>query len=65
MRDNLWVGVRSLVLALPVARKREAVLTCGLLVVGGLVEIISLGAVFPFLSVLTNVDRARTMPLLG
>lgn len=57
--------MRRLACALPGERRREAAMTVGLLVISALAEALSLGAVFPFLAVLTDPDAARALPLVG
>jgi ABC-type multidrug transport system fused ATPase/permease subunit len=57
--------VRAIAKALPASRRREALVTFALLLIGALAEVASLGAVLPFLAVLIDLDGARGLPILG
>jgi ABC-type multidrug transport system fused ATPase/permease subunit len=50
---------------LPVGRRREAWVVIGLMLVGALAEVVSVGSILPFLSVLTDPTRLDSVPLVG
>jgi ABC-type multidrug transport system fused ATPase/permease subunit len=51
--------------ALPPRRRREAWLTIGLMLVGALAEVASVGSIVPFLAVLTDPGRLGAVPLVA
>lgn len=50
---------------LPPARRVHLWATIGLMIVGALAEVVSVGAVLPFLAVLTNPGKLDTIPVVG
>lgn len=46
-------------------RRVQLVLVFGLMLVGAVAELVTLGAVLPFLALIGDPDRAATLPLLG
>jgi ATP-binding cassette, subfamily B, bacterial PglK len=56
--------LRTILASLPASVRRKALATMPLLVLGALVEVISLGAVLPFLTILTGLQRAPEMPMV-
>ncbi|MEO6580150.1 MAG: ABC transporter ATP-binding protein [Sphingomicrobium sp.] len=50
---------------LPAGRRGQLWGTIALMLVGALVEVVSVGAVLPFLAVLTNPDKLATIPVVG
>jgi len=58
-------ALRALYRTLSPRRRRQAWGTIGLMLVGALAEVVSVGAILPFLAVLTNPDRLDTIPLVG
>ena len=46
-------------------RRRQAGATIGLMLVGALAEVVSVGSILPFLAVLTNPERLDSIPVAG
>ena len=51
--------------ALPAHRRREIWVTAGLLALSAFVEVMSIGAILPFLALLTDPETMRGLPLIG
>ena len=60
-----WDALRSLYRSLPARRRREGWTTVALMTVGALAEIVSIGAVLPFLIILTDPGRLNGLPVIG
>jgi ATP-binding cassette, subfamily B, bacterial PglK len=58
-------ALRVLYRTLPARRRHEALLTIGLMLVGALAEVASVGSIVPFLAVLTDPTRLGGIPLVG
>jgi ABC-type multidrug transport system fused ATPase/permease subunit len=58
-------AIRILYRTLPAVRRRQAWLTIGLMLLGSLVEVMSVGSILPFLAVLTDPKRLFAVPLFG
>jgi len=58
-------ALRALYGTLSRRRRQQAWATIGLMLIGALAEVVSVGSVFPFLAVLTNPTRLDTIPVLG
>ena len=58
-------ALRSLYRTLSPLRRRQAWGTIALMLVGALAEVVSVGAILPFLAVLTNPTRLDSIPLVG
>lgn len=56
--NNFIEILHQLLKLLPRARRIQLILLAGLMLLGALAELISLGAIFPFLSVLSNAEYA-------
>ncbi len=46
-------------------RRRQAWATIGLMLIGALAEVVSVGSILPFLAVLTNPTRLDSIPIVG
>ena len=58
-------ALRALYRTLSPRRRRQAVATIGLMLVGALAEVVSVGSILPFLAVLTNPSRIQMTPFVG
>lgn len=58
-------ALRALYRTLPTRRRREAWLTIGLMLIGALAEVLSVGSIVPFLAVLTDPTRLSAIPIVG
>ena len=58
-------ALRILYRTLPARRRRQAWGTVGLMLIGALAEVVSVGSILPFLAVLTNPTRLGSIPLVG
>ena len=58
-------AVVTLYRKLPARRRRQLWGTIALMMVGALAEVVSVGAVLPFLAVLTNPDKLAAIPMVG
>ena len=58
-------ALAALYRALPVKRRRQAWGTIALMLVGAFAEVVSVGAILPFLAVLTNPTRLGSIPIVG
>lgn len=58
-------AVVTLYRKLPVRRRRQLWGTIALMLLGALAEVVSVGAVLPFLAVLTNPDKLGAIPVVG
>jgi ABC-type multidrug transport system fused ATPase/permease subunit len=63
--DGGGAALRKIYWALPPARRRQAWLAAALMALGGLAEIASVGAVLPFLIILTQPERLPSVPIAG
>ena len=57
--------VRPIAAVLSPARRRQGVLTVALMLVGAFAEVVSVGAILPFLAVLTDPTRIGKVPFMG
>ena len=57
-------NLRAIYCAMSPARKRDLYLLLGLMFVGAVAELLTIGAVAPFLALISDPDSARSMPLL-
>lgn len=62
---SVWAALRRLHRVLSAKRQRQFKLVLLLMLVGALAEIVAIGAVVPFLSVLSDPDAARNVPILA
>ena len=62
---NATNALRPIVAALSPMRRRQAIATVALMMVGALAEVVSVGSILPFLAVLTNPARIAHVPLVG
>ena len=62
---NATNALRPIVAALSPMRRRQAIATVALMLVGALAEVVSVGSILPFLAVLTNPGRIAHVPLVG
>ena len=62
---NATYALRPIVAALSPMRRRQAIATVALMLVGALAEVVSVGSILPFLAVLTNPGRIVHVPLIG
>ena len=58
-------ALRALYSALPSRRRRQAWGTIALMLIGAFAEVVSVGAILPFLAVLTNPERLDSIPIVG
>jgi len=58
-------GLRDLFRHLPQRRRWQAIVVLGLMLVGALAEVLTLGAILPFLAVVADPRAAERVPLLG
>ena len=58
-------ALRILYRTLPARRRREAWGTIGLMLIGALAEVVSVGSILPFLAVLTDPSRLAAIPVAG
>lgn len=58
-------AIKALYTVLSPRRKRQMVLTLLLMFASGMVEVVSIGAVFPFLALIANPNAAAEHPALG
>jgi ABC-type multidrug transport system fused ATPase/permease subunit len=58
-------GLRDLFRHLPQRRRWQAMVVLGLMLVGALAEVLTLGAILPFLAVVADPRAAERVPLLG
>ena len=58
-------ALKALYRRLPARRRRQILGTIALMMVGALAEVVSVGAVLPFLAVLTNPGKLGDIPLVG
>ena len=58
-------AVLTLYRKLPARRRRQLWGTIALMLLGALAEVVSVGAVLPFLAVLTNPDKLAAIPMVG
>ncbi|MES2902609.1 MAG: ABC transporter ATP-binding protein [Pseudomonadota bacterium] len=58
-------AIRALFRTLTPRRRRQAIGTVILMLIGALAEVVSVGSVLPFLAVLTNPDKLDTIPVVG
>lgn len=63
--DGLAQGLKRLFAHISRRRRIQGGLLLGLLLVGALAELMTIGAVLPFLTVMVNPDRASNMPVLS
>lgn len=60
----LFKSLRTLIASLPPRRRTQLVLLLGLMLVGALAEVLSLGAIVPFLAILADPAQALQRPLV-
>ncbi len=65
MPPCLFDSLRALVASLPPRRRTQLMLLLGLMLVGALAEVISLGAIVPFLAILADPVQALQRPLVA
>jgi ATP-binding cassette, subfamily B, bacterial PglK len=58
-------ALRTLYQTLPHRRRRQAWLTLALMLLGAVAEVLSVGAILPFLAILVNPGQAVRIPLIG
>src|SRR5262245_61606217 len=58
-------ALRIIYQTLPHRRRRQVWLTLALMVLGAAAEVLSVGAILPFLSILVNPGQAVWIPLIG
>lgn len=58
-------GLRDLYRHLPKRRRWQSVVVLGLMLIGALAEVLTLGAILPFLALLASPNAIRTIPALG
>lgn len=58
-------SLRTLIASLPPRRRTQLVLLLGLMLVGALAEVLSLGAIVPFLAILADPAQALQRPLVA
>src|SRR5262249_535808 len=58
-------ALRTLYQTLPRRRRRQGWLTLALMLLGAVAEVLSIGAILPFLSIVANPGQAVRMPLIG
>lgn len=61
----LFESLRALVSSLPPRRRAQVLLLLGLIFVGALAEVLSLGAIVPFLAILADPAQAQQRPLVA
>ena len=61
----LFKNLRTLIASLPPRRRTQLVLLLGLMLVGALAEVLSLGAIVPFLAILADPVQALQRPLVA
>lgn len=61
---SLFKSLRTLIASLPQRRRTQLVLLLGLMLIGALAEVISLGAIVPFLAILADPVQALHRPLV-
>lgn len=61
----LFKTLRALIASLPPRRRTQLVLLLGLMLVGALAEVLSLGAIVPFLAILADPVQALQRPLVA
>lgn len=61
----LFKTLRSLIASLPPRRRTQLVLLLGLMLVGAFAEVVSLGAIVPFLAILADPVQALQRPLVA
>ena len=61
----LFKNLRTLIASLPPRRRTRLVLLLGLMLVGALAEVLSLGAIVPFLAILADPVQALQRPLVA
>ena len=65
-QDPTRQGVlRVLYGVLPARRRRQAWWTVGLMLVGAMTEVVSIGSILPFLAVLLAPEKLTTLPMVG
>ena len=57
-------GLRAIVRGMSRRRKRQLIVALLLMLTGGLAEMVSIGAVLPFLAILADSDAARELPAI-
>ena len=62
---TLFDNLRTLIASLPPRRRTQLVLLLGLMLVGALAEVLSLGAIVPFLAILADPVQALQRPLVA
>lgn len=63
--NSLFSSLRALMASLPQRRRTQLVMLLGLMLVGALAEVLSLGAVVPFLAILADPVRALQRPVVA
>ena len=58
-------ALRTLYRTLPAARRRQAWFTLLLMLAGAVAEVLSVGAILPFLSIIASPGRAAELPMVG
>ena len=61
----MFKSLRTLIASLPPRRRTQLALLLGLMLVGALAEVLSLGAIVPFLAILTDPAQALQRPLVS
>jgi ABC-type bacteriocin/lantibiotic exporter with double-glycine peptidase domain len=61
----MFKTLRTLIVSLPPRRRTQLVLLLGLMLVGALAEVLSLGAIVPFLAILADPVQALQRPLVA
>jgi ATP-binding cassette subfamily B protein len=65
MNNSLVASLRSLVSNLPQRRRSQLLLLLGVMLLGAMAEVISLGAIVPFLAILADPEQALVRPELA
>lgn len=65
MKQTLFKNINSLVECLSTRRRTQLVLLLCLMLIGALAEVISLGAIVPFLAILADPVQALQRPMVG
>ncbi len=65
MNNTITQAVRDLLGSLPKRRRRQLLLLLGLMIAGAVTEVVSLGAILPFLAILVDPQQALQTPLIA
>jgi ATP-binding cassette subfamily B protein len=65
MNNTITQAVRDLLGSLPRRRRRQLLLLLGLMIAGAITEVVSLGAILPFLAILVDPQQALQTPLIA